>query len=196
MEGAPDGTVLLAGAIAYALNAATLVTPVTLTAATPCQGWNLGQLLRHLAASIEALDEALSAGSLATAEPPASNDDPVELLRDRAAGLLCTLFTPVPRCPGATIEVNGLPLPDAVVLGVGTLEIAVHGWDIYAACGRRQTIPAHLAGPLLASLPGLIPERAGLFAAPAAAPPCAAPGRRLVASLGRDHRWHPMVTGE
>ena len=74
-----------------------------------------------------------------------------------------------------------------VAAAAGAIEIAVHGWDISAACGARQPVPPGLAAALLPLAPLLIPRttRAGLFADPVPVPEAACPGDRLVAFLGR-----------
>ncbi len=191
-----DGPILLASAVSYALKAAALVKSADMSSPTPCPAWNLSLLLRHLSGSMAALAEALATGRLG-AGPDSGRDsgpdpgqplsadgngDPVELLRDRAADLLYTMFTAAERM----IEVAGLPVPPGLVVGAGAAEITVHGWDVYVACGRGRVVPAALARPLIRLLPRLITARQGLFGSPVAVPPCASPGDRLVAYLGRD----------
>jgi uncharacterized protein (TIGR03083 family) len=114
--------------------------------------------------------------------------EPVELLRDRAAELLCAAFA-VDEPP---IRVEGVPVPRGMIVAAGAVEIAVHGWDVSAACGGSAPVPAELAGPLVRELPQLIDVRDGLFGPPVAVPALACPGARLVAYLGRDpgrHQW-------
>jgi uncharacterized protein (TIGR03086 family) len=164
-------TVLLADAVRYALGIAALVDQRQLTASTPCPGWNLDRLLRHLAGSIAVLDEAITG----TPAPPAAAGDPVELLRDRAAGLLWTAFTAEDR--------TGYAVP---VIAVGAIEITVHAWDIAVACASPRRIPSRLARPLLDLSAQLIPQRDGLFGPPRPTPHCANPGDLLLAWLGRD----------
>jgi hypothetical protein len=114
--------------------------------------------------------------------------EPVELLRDRAAELLCAAFA-VDEPP---IRVEGVPVPRGMIVAAGAVEIAVHGWDVWAACGGLAPVPAELAEPLVRELPQLIDVRDGLFGPPVAVPALACPGARLVAYLGRDpgrHQW-------
>jgi uncharacterized protein (TIGR03086 family) len=108
--------------------------------------------------------------------------DPVEVLRDRAAELLCAVFA----VGDPPIAVGGIPVPREVIVAAGAIEIAVHGWDVSAACGAQVPVPAELAGPLIGQLPQLIDVRDGLFGPPVAVPALACPGARLVAYLGRD----------
>jgi uncharacterized protein (TIGR03083 family) len=217
-----DAVVLLAGAISYALGAAVSgeVAPGDLGRPTPCADWDLGTLLRHLAESMATLSEALATGNVSinparglasgsvrvsgpasgvSGEPSGGSGEPVELLRDRAAEpvellrdraaeLLCAAFA-VDEPP---IRVEGVPVPRGMIVAAGAVEIAVHGWDVSAACGESAPVPAELAGPLVRELPQLIDVRDGLFGPPVAVPALACPGARLVAYLGRDpgrHQW-------
>jgi uncharacterized protein (TIGR03083 family) len=77
-----------------------------------------------------------------------------------------------------------------VLIGVGALELAVHGWDLSRACGRREPIPGALATGLLDISPLLVPRtgRQPLFGPPVTVPPLAIPSDQLVAYLGRDPR--------
>lgn len=184
--------ILLASAVSYALKAAALVTPEDLSRPTPCADWNLNLLLRHVCDSMAALDEAMGTGHVeATGQPAAADGNPVELLRDQAAELLCTMFTR----PDRLIEVSGLPVPAALIVGAGAVEIAVHGWDVYVACGHGRVVPTAIARPLIRLFPQLITVRAGLFDVPFAVPPCASPGDRLVAYLGRDPAARHQLPG-
>jgi hypothetical protein len=57
---------------------------------------------------------------------------------------------------------------------------------VFAASGNGQVVPAELAVPLYRLSPRLIAVRKGLFGDPVEVPPCASPGDKLVAYLGRD----------
>jgi uncharacterized protein (TIGR03086 family) len=132
------------------------------------------------------LSEALTSGNISVNPPPVcasgARGDPVELLRDRAADLLWAAFA----VGDPPIAVEGIPVPRGIVVAAGAIEIAVHGWDVSAACGPPVTVPAELAGPLIRQLPQLIDVRDGLFGPPVTVPALACPGARLVAYLGRD----------
>jgi uncharacterized protein (TIGR03086 family) len=207
----PGAIALLAGAVSYALSVCALVTPGDLALPTPCTEWDLGMLLAHLSTSMADLEAAISTGQLDLGPlgplgpaPDMVAADPVELIRDRAAGLLCAAYG----YPGPErfVTVGGLPLPAGLVACTGAVEIAVHGWDVAAARGRAgrgggarcgggdpkttQTpvapIPAALAVRLLTVCPLLVAGREGLFALPVEVPAQASPGDQLVGYLGRD----------
>ena len=189
----PSGaTGLLVGAISYALGVCALVGPGEMALPTPCADWDLAMLLGHLSDSMADLETAIRTGQLDLEHPAAAvpvPGDPIEVLRDRAAELLCASY-----CysgPEDFVAVGGLPVPAGLVACAGAVEIAVHGWDVSAArsragCGGVCPIPAALATRLLGLCPLLMVGREGLFAVPVEVPAQASPGDRLVGYLGRD----------
>ncbi len=178
---------LLPQAIGYALGAAETITPDLLRCPTPCRGWDLSMLLRHVSDSLAALHEAVGPGRvspLPATEPPAA--DLAAAFRDRARGLAAACAGPGRRDRVITIADGAITLRTVTCLGA--LEIAMHGWDISRACGPGQPIPAALAARLLEVAPLLVSEagRAPLFAPPVTPAPAAGPSDRLAAFLGRD----------
>ena len=206
MTDPPSGaTGLLAGAIGYMLSVCALIAPGEMALPTPCAGWDLAMLLGHLSDSMADLETAIRTGHLDLEGPPGraggawtgpADGEPVEVLRDRAAELLCASY-----CYGGPerfVAVGGLPVPGLVTC-TGAVEIAVHGWDVSAARGSAgggsagggsagggaSPIPAALATRMLRLGPLLVAGREGLFAAPVEVPAQASPGDRLVGYLGR-----------
>jgi uncharacterized protein (TIGR03086 family) len=192
MRSLSGATGLLAGAISYALRACALVGPGDMALPTPCAEWDLGMLLGHLSDSMADLEMVLRTGGLDLDRPGNPPDPgaggPVEVIRERAAELLCASY-----CyggPESFVAVGGLPMPAGLVACTGAVEIAVHGWDVSAARGRAgravvQPIPAALARRMLGLCPLLVAGREGLFAVPVEVPAQASPGDRLVGYLGR-----------
>jgi len=184
----PGATGLLVGAIGYALAACVQLTPGELRLPTPCAQWDLRTLLGHLSESMADLEAGLRGGCLeldqgAPLDPAGYGDDPVEVLRDRAADLLFAGYAI--RGRDAFVLVGGLPVPAGLVACTGAVEIAVHGWDVCAARGRAGPIPPRLAIPMLELCPLLVAGREGLFAEPVPTSARAGPGDQLVAYLGR-----------
>ena len=80
---------LLEPAISYALVTVQAVTPELLPHPTPCQGWDVGMLLRHATESLAALQEGIDARRIGLSPGPDDPaGDPAALFRDRAGRFL------------------------------------------------------------------------------------------------------------
>ena len=181
-----SGTILLRQAIGYALPSVLGVTPALLGRPTPCRDWNLDMLLRHARESLVALHEGAATGQVALlpgAPSSTAATDPAAVFADRVEGLLAA-----GRARHPVLGIGDLPLPAITVECAGAIEIAVHGWDIAAACGQRRPIPDALAIGLLAIAPLLVPEagREPQFGPPVRQTAGDSPGDCLVAFLGRE----------
>ncbi|MET9895901.1 TIGR03086 family metal-binding protein [Streptomyces sp. NPDC006465] len=175
---------LLERSLAYALGSVAAVPREGLRRPTPCAEWDLGELLRHLDDSVDALYEGVADGRVGLCPaPPAA--DPVCVFRERARALL-----------GAWAAVSVAPSPAAVgdrsmdaglLAAVGALEVAVHGWDVARACGRARPIPSGLAVELLPVARFVVADadRGVRFADPVGIPSPARPDDVLLAFLGR-----------
>jgi uncharacterized protein (TIGR03086 family) len=183
-----SGLELLESAVSYALASTGPAGADLLPASTPCAGWDLQALLRHVGDSFEVLSQAIRAGYIGPGPAPgdaAPEPDLVNDVRRQATRLLAT-------CAGAgpgerLVAIADRELTASVVAMAGAIEIAVHGWDISVACGTHRPVPPGLAAALLPIAPLLITPstRPGLFADPVPVSRLASPGDRLVAFLGR-----------
>lgn len=148
---------LLERAIGYTRGALTTVTDDLLGRPTPCRAWTLGELLHHMADSLEAFTEG-SAGLVPLAPAPATTptSGPVDLLRARACALLGG-WTGAP--PATWVRIGGdRVLPSSRLLEAASLEIALHGWDVAQATGARTPIPESLARDLVDVAAGVITD--------------------------------------
>jgi len=183
------GLELLESAVRYALAGAALGTPQLRPRPTPCPGWDLEMLLDHLGDSIGVLTGAITGdGDGSGAAPPGyprPGADPGARLRGQAAGLLGAFAAA--GAAGRRVAIWDRELTASMVAVTGALEITVHGWDIWVACGARRPVPPGLAAVLLPIAPLLITPgtRPGLFADPVRLPGPACPGDQLIAFLGR-----------
>jgi uncharacterized protein (TIGR03086 family) len=176
---------LLVAAVSYALRACAPIGPGQMSLPTPCAGWDLRDLVGHLSDGMADLEIALRTGRLDLPNPPAApGGDPVEVLRDRAAELVCSAYGYA--SPEPFVLVGGLPMPAGLVTSTGAVEIAVHGWDVAQSLGGAEAIPAALATRMLGLGPLLVAGRDGLFAPQVPVPAQASPGDRLVGYLGRN----------
>lgn len=185
------GIGLLERAINYTLGSLHMVTLDALPRPTPCGDWDLQQLLGHLDESFTVLHEAVNLGRVDLDVPAGDTQwavDPVGTMRDRACRVVGA-WANAAEGPD-TVSVAGSAVTTSIVGGAGSVEVAVHGWDIARACGRDHPIPASLAEEMLSLSVLLVSaaDRPHRFAAPVDVGPLASPGERLVAFLGRDPR--------
>jgi uncharacterized protein (TIGR03086 family) len=186
------GLELLESAVGYLLGGTALVTPRLLSHPTPCRGWDLEMLLDHVSDSIGLLDEAMASGRVsATPDHRGSRPDPVARLRGQGAMLLAASAAAAPAA--RPVVIGDRELTANMIAVTGAIEITVHGWDIWVACGARRPVPSGLAAVLLPVAPLLITPaiRPGLFADPVRLPGPAGPGDQLVAFCGRQPRPRP-----
>ena len=186
-----DPAALLDEAIGFALGAVHAVPAERLDGPTPCADWTLRALLLHVADSLEALCDGLGTGRLDVPAPVghtavAAHDDPITCLHDQATRLRDVWAARAER--RRPVMIAGAALDPRIVLGVGAVELAVHGWDICRACGVQRPIPPGLALELagICTLVVTAETRHPEFAAAVAVPHRACPSDQLVAYLGRD----------
>lgn len=195
-----SGAELLERAINYAYGAIDSITPDLLTRATPCSAWDLRALLDHLNDSLAALYEAVDGREVAAPAAPCPAPDaadwaadPTMLFRYRACRLLGALTASAGAQDGAgsgeqPVEIGGHSLTVDLVSMTGAVEVAVHGWDIYRACGQRAPIPEELALDLLVVCPLVVSgeDRADQRFAQRVPVCSGGPSDWLVSYLGRD----------
>jgi uncharacterized protein (TIGR03086 family) len=150
------GVALLERAMAYTLGGLLLVTPESMSNATPCSEWDLRALLLHMNESLLTLHEAIAVGQL-DLEPTREGGhphadygdpllDPVASLRNRACRMVGAW---VNARPAGDIAIADRALSPGIVAATGAVEVAVHGWDVARACGRDHPLPPALAAELL-----------------------------------------------
>lgn len=178
----PDpGVELLERALGYTRSALTTVTPAHLRLPTPCERWDLGDLLAHMEDSLDAFAEGADGAISLHSAAPAPLDERISTLQAKACGLLgawAATTTPL-------VEVGGRPMPVGTISRLAAVEIAVHGWDVGRTTGAGGPIPEEFAEALLPTALALALEQHGEFGAPVPVPADAGPGRRLLALLGR-----------
>lgn len=193
---ATDELSVLGGATRYLFQSMLFIRDTDLSATTPCQDWDLRQLLRHVHASLEQFTDMLAARELDTdvdtdaGRRPESN--PVAALRIGIVDLLLAA-TSLPTT-GRWCEIWGRILPAKTVLDVAAIEMVLHAWDIAQACRSPHPVPADLASALLGVAPPL--AEAGLaqhvFAKPVEVSTTATPSDQLLALFGRRAHVHQV----
>jgi uncharacterized protein (TIGR03086 family) len=152
---------------------------------TPCEGWSVAELVRHLAAGNRLFVSALGGGPGGGAGESASPSLAADYLASSAE--LITAF----ERPGALEKVVTVPfgtVPGAVALQLRVTELLGHGWDLVQSTGQAAEFPADVAEKALAfSAPALarIPPDRTPFGPPQPVDPDATALDRLAACLGR-----------
>ncbi|CAN5460893.1 maleylpyruvate isomerase family mycothiol-dependent enzyme [soil metagenome] len=180
------GPELLERAVGYARGSLMLVGSTDLDARTPCAGWDLLGLLRHMNDALAAFTEAAEIGYVDLV--PVRGTDPGAELVDRLKNRACALLAAWSHHPGTgSVTVHDRELRSDLFAAAGSVEIVVHGWDVAQACGVDRPIPAALALELLDVVPLFVhdTDRPARFADAVAVPLHARPSDRLVAALGR-----------
>jgi uncharacterized protein (TIGR03086 family) len=184
--GPVDGAALLERAIGYTRASLLLAAGADLGSRTPCERWDLLDLLRHMDDGLAAFTEAAEIGYVDLV--PVRGPDPGAQLVDRLKARACTVLGAWARRPGpAQVAVGDRELRSDLLAAAGSLEIAVHGWDVAQACGVDRPLPPGLALDLLDVLPLLVADedRTGRFGARVDVPLHARPSTRLLAEVGR-----------
>lgn len=181
MPTATDPVELLERAIGYTRGTLGSVTDDALGRPTPCAAWYLHDLLAHMSDGLDAFTEASRGHVHVDIAPPATTT--VGVLKEKACTLLGAWTSPA----AITARLGALHLDSGLLLRVGALEIAVHGWDVGQATDRRTPIPEALAAELLAVAELVVsPADRGVRFAPATSPrPDESNGSRLLGHLGR-----------
>ncbi|MCX5404884.1 TIGR03086 family metal-binding protein [Streptomyces sp. NBC_00335] len=169
-----------------------------LNAPTPCDQWNVSQVLQHAAG-----DQLAYAGRLTGGPGPAEDPfAPTGTLTGSPAELLAPALDAAAEAfagvePG-TAEV-AVPLPpftlDAeTAVAAAALDAAVHAWDLAVATGQASPLTPALAAALSPAARVLAEPLRGFAYGPALTPapdPDADPAGALLAYLGRRPDWTP-----
>lgn len=146
---------------------------------TVCTEYDVTQLADHLIGSVTSL--AAAAGGEAAAEGATLEDKAAT-----AAQAMLEAWTA--RGADGTVKLGPHEMPASLVLGIGSIEFLVHGWDFAQVTGQQVTVPDGLSHYVLDVAGQLItPEgrASGSFADPVQTGPDARLLDRLIAFTGR-----------
>jgi uncharacterized protein (TIGR03086 family) len=161
--------------------------PSDLTGPTPCDAWNLRQLLNHMLGALSLHLDAVNGLPVDRSQFGPDVDrvgaDPVQAFGKVAARATRTWREPGVLDRTATLPMG--PVPGSVLAMLHLTEVLVHGWDVGRAIGEMSVIPAELAEPTLEFCRRFATDTHRGTAFAAELPAGDAPGERLVAFLGR-----------
>jgi uncharacterized protein (TIGR03086 family) len=182
---------LLDRALSYTQGTLHDVTDADLPRRTPCERWDLGQLLAHMEDALDAFAEgAHGSVDLHDRVPVTAR---VASLQEKA----CSLLAAWSQAPPERVRIGEHSLDTHVVALAAALEITIHGWDVAQAIGSDRRIPDDLAHWLLPVAEALVADadRGPMFGPPRPVPSDAHDDARLLGFLGRDGRHQGRVTG-
>ena len=182
------------------------VTPDDLSRATPCDGWNLADLLTHMTVqhrgfaaaarghgAVQAVWQTGGVGADVAADPAGTYAAAAADVIDAFAG------AGVLAAPFVLPELGGdAPFPGEMAIGFHYIDYVVHGWDVARSLGRPYELPADV---LAAAVPLALFVPDGDFRAIDNAPfgpavPSSEPTDdldRILTHLGRSPQWAPRV---
>jgi uncharacterized protein (TIGR03086 family) len=165
---------------------------------TPCAGWDLRQLVAHMAAQHHGFAAAArgAGGDRVYWQEPEDMSDPARTHRAAAAAVLASFAE-----PGATEREFALPelgasFPGRTAIGFHFIDYVVHAWDVAAALGVKLDLPKDVLDIALV-VARLVPtDPAGrgpgfAFAPPLDVPPGADPLDETLRLLGRTPEHWP-----
>ncbi|MEU0940635.1 TIGR03086 family metal-binding protein [Embleya sp. NPDC005971] len=181
-----DAQALDRRAIVIALDAARLVRPDQWELPTPCEGWNLRDLLGHMVAENRGfIAAAAGATDLRVWRDASLGADPWVDFADSAVGVTAALSGPEVLERHLFIREFGT-FPGSVAIAMHFLDNLVHAWDVARTIGLPGNIDPELALCALAFAEPWELGRPGIAFGGAVEPPVdPTPGERLLALLGR-----------
>ncbi|NDU77463.1 maleylpyruvate isomerase family mycothiol-dependent enzyme [Actinomadura sp. DSM 109109] len=163
-----------------------LIPDAAMGAPTPCEGWTVTDLLRHMNERHEAIAR--------TALPPV---DPAGDPRADFALVAARCLAVLERA-GETVTMPRLgPLPTEWVLGIHAVDMLVHRWDLARALRTTPAVPSRITEAALPlaranTAPGSpLNGPGGAYRPPLAEDPSRPAIDNIAALLGRDPRWSP-----
>ncbi|MFE3191063.1 TIGR03086 family metal-binding protein [Nocardia sp. NPDC059240] len=194
-----SGTELLsfdARAVRTSIEVVEGLTAADLERPTPCEGWNLRNLLEHCIVQHRGF-AAASRGEddLALWKPQPLSDDPVAEYREAAEEVLAAFAEPgvlERQFPLPEVR-DGIVIPAPLAISFHFIDYIVHTWDLARALGKTVEFDDDLlaAGlPVAEAVPqGEHREQPGSSFAPVVDAPEASGLDRILAVLGRSPAW-------
>ncbi|MEV6304378.1 TIGR03086 family metal-binding protein [Actinoplanes sp. NPDC051861] len=161
---------------------------------TPCAGWDLATLLKHMTEQHDTFAAAVGGASAAVGS---SAPDPV---RDyfAAAERVLDAFSPAEVLDREVVLAEAPhPIPGRMAISFHLVDYVVHGWDVARSLGLTWELPDDVLRGALA-IAEAVPDDAATRKSPGAPfaprlpePPTADPLSRILTLLGRSPTWSP-----
>lgn len=113
---------------------------------TPCDGWDVRQLLNHIVAGNHWVVELTAGRTIAEVGDALDGDvlgeDPLGAYRASAAAADAAFAAP--GAMDAPVAVSYGPIPGSAYAGDRLLDVLIHGWDLAVATGQHAALDAAL----------------------------------------------------
>jgi uncharacterized protein (TIGR03086 family) len=164
------------------------VRPDQLAGATPCAEWDVRALLNHTIGGVHMFDDAAQEKAFDTSrfQRDMVGTDPAESYAAGAAKLKETLRQPDVLDGQWTMPFGATP--GQIAIGIATVEMLQHGWDVARATGQQAQFDPELGESAMATarmMPPDIVRQPGVFGPEADCASDAPIEDRLAAFLGR-----------
>ncbi|SHN46872.1 TIGR03086 family metal-binding protein [Cryptosporangium aurantiacum] len=163
---------------------------------TPCEHWNVAQVLRHAAGDQRGYAAAITGSGGPTEDPFAPSENAPESAQgylESALSVTTAAFATVaPATPEVPCPLPIGPLSAEQVVDAAALDAAVHAWDIAVAIGVPSPLSDELAEqltPIAETIAG--PLRAFAFGPAQDSESGDGAAARLLRFLGRTPDWKP-----
>ncbi|MEU6739989.1 TIGR03086 family metal-binding protein [Streptosporangium sandarakinum] len=159
------------------------VRPEQLGLPTPCEKFDVRELVNHLEWVAE-MFESLAHGGPMTERGPYAGDFPERAERALAAWSRPEAWEGVSPAMG---------LPMEVLAHMYLVDMVVHGWDLARAVGQEYELDPEAVSRALSFTDRMVEtgRQRGAFGPPVAVPDDAPPFDRLLGVIGRDPAWTP-----
>jgi uncharacterized protein (TIGR03086 family) len=175
------------------------VAPADLNRPTPCAGWDLAELLRHMVAQHRGFATALRGDGrdLSAWTLPETGAEALELHASTAAEVLAAFEDVEPEQPVWLPELTTeAPFAADRVRGFHLIDYVVHTWDVARAVGHDYDLDPRAEAAAL-RIAFEVPNTSArgtpgaLFGRVVSVEPAATPLERILGYLGRDPGWQP-----
>jgi uncharacterized protein (TIGR03086 family) len=166
------------------------VTPDQLSNPTPCQSWQVRDLINHFVGVSYWFGDTVNSGVAPQLEKVDYTGGDMVATYDAGIAKAVAAFA----APGAldkTVELPFGKLPTAVYIGIATTDAFAHGWDLARATGQSTDLDPELAAELLEGARAFLQpafrgeDGKSPFGVEQPAPPDATNADALAAFLGR-----------
>jgi uncharacterized protein (TIGR03086 family) len=162
--------------------------------ATPCENWNVAQVVEHAAGDQIAYASTLTGGpgpDYDPFDPPATLDgSPADLVEAALATVSAAFATVDPADAEVAVPLPPFKVPAEMAVLAASMDAAIHAWDIAVATGRPSPLTPSLARSLRVAADALAEPLRGFAFGPAIEPAADADEvSSLLNYLGRRADW-------